>query len=234
MYNQKFIVMKKMNVLPGILLLIFAFSGANAQVTTGVDLYSSYVWRGAKFGTGPAVQPWMDFTAGGFSVGAWGSVNTGGWDGAFEVDEETSEITYVGSEALEMDLYVGYSFDFGLGITVTDYYFGGEWFDFGGNHFIEPSLSFEAGNFSILGAYMFGPDTGDAYVEAGYSLGDVDLFVGAGNGQYTSDGGFMLCNVGVGTSKEIPITEKFSLPVSGSVILNPSTQGFFVVVGISL
>ena len=35
-------------------------------------------------------------------------------------------------------------------------------------------------------------------------------------------------------SKEVPITEKFSLPVSGAVILNPSTGGFFITVGISL
>ncbi|MBN1927216.1 MAG: hypothetical protein JW798_15390 [Prolixibacteraceae bacterium] len=233
--------MKKINVLLGVLLTIVAFGQVSAQVTTGVDLYSSYIWRGAKFGTGPAVQPWLDVTAGGFSIGAWGSVNTGGWDGTYATnDDGTADIDengilkYTNPEAFEMDLYLGYSFDFGLGITVTDYYFGGEWFDFGGNHFIEPSISFEVGDFSILGAYMFGPDTGDAYVEAGYSIGDVGLFVGAGNGQYTSDGGFMLCNVGVSTSKEIPITEKFSLPVSGSVILNPSTQGFFIAVGISL
>jgi hypothetical protein len=38
----------------------------------------------------------------------------------------------------------------------------------------------------------------------------------------------------VGTSKEIQITEKFVLPVSGAVILNPSTGGFFITAGISL
>lgn len=190
-------------------------SSANAQVSPGVDLYSSYIWRGAKFGTGPAIQPYVDYTTGGFSVGAWGSVC---------VSDD---------EAFEMDLYASYTFDFGLGITVTDYYFGGDYFD-GGSHFIEPSLSFEAGNFSVLGAYMLGSGVADAYAELGYSFGSFNLFVGAGNGQYTSDGNFMVCNVGIGTSKEIKITDSFSLPVSGSVTLNPSTKGFFIAVGISL
>ena len=131
-----------------------------------------------------------------------------------------------------MDLYASYSLG-PVSLTVTDYYFGGEYFD-GVNHFIEPSIGLSAGDFSLTAAYMFGDGTSDAYLEAGYTIGAVDLFVGAGNGQYTTDGGFMLCNVGIGTSKEIKITEDFSLPVSGAVILNPSTQDFFITVGISL
>jgi len=43
-----------------------------------------------------------------------------------------------------------------------------------------------------------------------------------------------LVNVGLSTSKDIQITESFTLPLSGSVILNPTTQQFFVVASISL
>lgn len=207
--------MKKIFALLVLVVILSTTSGLKAQDwSTGLDIYSSYIWRGAKFGTGPAFQPYVDYTKGGFSVGAWGSVNAGA------------------DEAFEMDLYASYGFDFGLSVAVTDYYFGGEYFD-GAMHFIEPAISFEAGGFSLLAAYMMGDGVADSYVEAGYSLGAVDLFVGAGNGAYTSDGGFMVCNVGLGTSKEIKITEDFSLPVSGSVVLNPSTQGFFIAVGIS-
>lgn len=199
-----------------VVVALFSTSSLKAQeFSTGVDLYSSYVWRGTKFGTGPAIQPAVDFTAGGFSVGAWGSVC---------VSDD---------EAFEMDLYATYAFPFGLSVGVTDYYFGGSYFD-GTTHFIEPMLKFETGSLSLTGAYMLGDGVGDTYLEAGYSLGSVNLFVGAGNGAYTSDGKFMVCNVGLGTSKEIKITDSFSLPVSGSVILNPSTQGFFIAVGISL
>ena len=207
--------MKKFYALIVFVLLTVSAVSVRAQFSTGVDLYSSYVWRGAKFGNGPAVQPYVDYSTGGFSVGAWGSVCASD------------------DEGFEMDLYASYGFDFGLGLAVTDYYFGGGWTT-GSMHYFEPALSFETGNLSLTGAYMIGDGVADAYAEVGYTVGSVDLFVGAGNGQYTSDGGFMVCNVGLGTSKEVKITDDFSLPVSGSVILNPSTGGFFIVVGISL
>jgi hypothetical protein len=200
-----------------IVLLVLTVASVNvmAQVSTGVDLYSSYVWRGAKFGSGAAIQPYVDYTSGGFSVGAWGSVCSSD------------------DEGFEMDLYAGYEFDFGLSVALTDYYFGGEYFD-GDLHYFEPSLSYALGDLSLTGAYMIGSDVADTYLEASYSFGSFDMFAGLGDGQYTTDGEFMLCNVGISTSKEIKITESFSLPMSGSVILNPSTEAFFIVVGISL
>lgn len=227
---------------------------SSASIDGGLDIYSSYIWRGSKFGSGPAFQPWVEGAIGGLAIGAWGSVNAST------------------DEALEMDLYVSYSFDFGLSIAVTDYYFGGEWTDFSTTHYIEPSLGLELGGFSIMGAYMllagadavdavegspaivdpttgvitpaveavegsdavgFGSE-GDIYVELGYSFENLSLALGAGNGQYVSeDHDFMICNITVGTSKEIQITEKFSLPVSAAVTLNPSTGGFFISAGVS-
>jgi hypothetical protein len=208
--------MKRIIAFMVLVVLAVSVNNVKAQeVSTGLDIYSSYIWRGAKFGSGPAFQPSVSLTAGGFEMGAWGSV-------CASTDE-----------AFEMDLYATYGFDFGLSFTVSDYYFGGDYFA-GASHFIEPSVSFSAGNFSVMGAYMIGDGVKDAYAELGYALGSVNIFAGAGNGQYTKDGKFMVCNVGVGTSKEIKLTESFSLPVSGSVILNPSTQGFFITVGVSL
>lgn len=204
-----------------------------ASIDAGLDIYSSYIWRGAKFGTGPAFQPWVEGAIGNLSIGAWGSVNAG--------DEE----------AFEMDLYLGYSFDFGLGITISDYYFGGysagvdsagndiymsgEYFAYDKSHYLEPSLSYEFKNFSIMGAYMFAPgfEDGDMYFEVGYSKGAFSAAIGAGDGAYTSDGNFMICNIKIGASKEIQITDKYSLPISGSVVLNPSTEGFFIAAGVS-
>ena len=72
------------------------------------------------------------------------------------------------------------------------------------------------------------------YFEAGYSFEKFSIGLGAGDGQYTSDGEFNICNINIGTSKEVKITEDFTLPMSGAVILNPSTGGFFITVGISL
>lgn len=211
------------------------FSTVSAQeeeessfMDVGMDVYSSYIWRGAKFGNGAAFQPYLEASFGNFAVGAWGSANTG--------SISFSDSVFMSGEAFEADLYLSYSFDFGLSIAVTDYYFGGDWKKFDENHYIEPALSYEIGDFSFLGAYMFTPDfeDGDTYLEAAYSIGGVlDLAVGVGDGAYTSEGDFSVCNISLGTSKEIAITEKFALPVSGSVTLNPSTGGFYVAAGVS-
>jgi uncharacterized protein (TIGR02001 family) len=204
--------------------------------STGLDIYSSYIWRGAKFGSGPAFQPSVEFSVGDFAIGAWGSVSSSS------------------DESMEMDLYAGYSFALGesssLGLTLTDYYFGGDWTE-GESHYIEPMVSLGLGNFSLTGAYMFMPegsldasgeeDDGDMYLEASYSFEKFSIGIGAGDGLYTlheDDGDmvddFGICNINIGTSKEIAITDSFTLPVSGSVILNPATGGFFITVGISL
>lgn len=215
--------MKNVNALLVIVLIIVGSVRANAQWSTGADLYSSYVWRGVQYG-GPSIQPYVDYTKGGFSIGAWGSA---GFDGT-----------------MEMDLYASYGFDFGLSIGATDYYYPGtEYFELSdsiGAHGFELNLGYEVKGLSLSANYMLneaggaGTVGGDMYFELGYSFKSLDLFVGAGDGWHTPDGEFGVVNVGIGTSKEIPITEKFSLPVSGSVILNPTTEQFYIVVGISL
>mgnify|MGYP001369248149 CR=1 FL=1 len=202
------------------LLAVTSLTTKAQEWSTGVDLYSSYVWRGTKFGSGPALQPSVKFSAGGLVIGAWGSY------------------CFSENEAMEADLYASYGFDLGenssLTFTVTDYYFPGassEWLN-GDFHYFEPAVSLGLGKFSLLGAYMTNAE--DIYFEAGLALNSVKLFAGAGDGAYTSDGDFSVCNLGIGTSKEIKITDSFSIPVSGSDILNPSTEQFHIVVGISL
>lgn len=218
---------KTLLVMACMLLLTVITPNAQAQEwSTGLDIYSSYVWRGSKFGSGPAFQPSVEFSAGSFAIGAWGSVNS------------STE------EAAEMDLYLSYGFDFGLSIGLTDYYYPGtEYFDYStetGAHALELNLGYEIGGFSLAGNYFFneagaaGTAGGDLYFEAGYGFENVNLFVGAGDGWHTPDGEFGLVNIGIGTSKEIKITDTFSIPLSGSAILNPTTEQFYIVVGISL
>jgi hypothetical protein len=217
---------KTLTVLVFVLASLFALN-VQAQEespwTTGVDLYSTYVWRGTAF-SGPSLQPYVDFTSGGFSIGAWGSQ---GYDG-FQ----------------EMDLYLSYGFDFGLSLGLTDYYYPGtEYFDYSsesGAHAFEINLGYEVGSFSLAANYVLNEAGGaasaggDMYYEAGLAVGKVNLFVGAGDGWHTTDGDFGLCNFGLGTSKEIKITDSFSIPLNGSLILNPEKEQFYIVVGISL
>lgn len=199
----------------------------NAQsFDTGVDLYSTYIFRGVAF-SGPSIQPYVEFSTGGFSIGAWGSQG---------IDGLASE----GSLGFqEMDLYAAYEFDFGLSIGLTDYYYPGtDYFD-SGSHAIELNLGFELDNFSLSGNYMFNEAEGagsagsDLYFEAGISFGSVNIFAGAGDGWHSTDGDFALVNVGLATTKEIKITESFSIPLTGAAILNPNTEQFYIVVGIS-
>jgi hypothetical protein len=73
----------------------------------------------------------------------------------------------------------------------------------------------------------------DLYFELGYSFEHFGVFVGGGDGWHTSDGEFMVTNIGITSSYDLQITENFALPVSGSLILNPETEQFHVVVGVS-
>jgi uncharacterized protein (TIGR02001 family) len=193
------------------------------EISPGVDLYSTYVWRGVAY-SGPSVQPYVDFTAGGFTLGAWGSQGIDGIGGTSNGFQE-------------MDLYTSYSFDFGLSLGVTDYWYPGSLYFDENSHAFELNAGFSAGDLSLSGNYIFagGGSVGDdVYFELGYSAGPADLFIGGGDGWHSSDTDFAIVNIGVSTSKEIEITDSFSLPVSGSVILNPDTEQLYILAGISL
>lgn len=195
------------------------------EISTGLDLYSTYVWRGVAY-SGPSLQPHVELGAGGFTLGAWGSQ---GIDGL--IDGDTYSTGYQ-----EMDLYTSYSFDFGLSLGLTDYYYpGSQYFD-EDSHAVELNVGLSAGDLSLSGNYIFGGGGSvgdDTYFELGYSVGAADLFIGAGDGWHTTDTDFAVVNIGVGTSKEIKITDDFSLPVSGAVILNPDTEQLYILAGIS-
>jgi hypothetical protein len=216
---------------------------SSSPFSVGGDLVSSYLWRGIKFGTGPAIQPYVELALGNFAIGGWGSYN------------------FTSNEAAEADLYLSYGFDFGLSIGLTDYYFpGGHFFTLNsdstlshdysganyldyssetGSHAFEINLGYEIKGFSIAANYVLNESAGaasaggDMYFELGYSFDSFGFFVGAGDGWHSSDGEFALTNIGVSASTEIEITESFSLPVSGALILNPDTEQFHVVVGVS-
>jgi hypothetical protein len=40
-------------------------------------------------------------------------------------------------------------------------------------------------------------------------------------------------NIGITTSKDIEVSDTFTIPVSGSVIWNPDTEQFYILVGFS-
>ncbi len=191
--------------------------------SVGVDVVSNYVWRGSKVDDA-SIQPCIEYSTGGFTLGTWGSWSfTGG--------------------TCEADLYASYGFDFGLSIGVTDYYYQGtKYFEYStdsGAHAFELNAGYEFDKLSLSANYILnesagaGSEGGDLYFEAAYAFKHFDVFVGAGDGWHTSDGDFMVCNIGIGTSKEVKITDSYSLPVFGQVVVNPEKEEYNIVVGIS-
>ncbi len=203
--------------------MVSAQEESESPFSVGADFVSRYVWRGLDFGNAPAVQPMVEFAAGNFSIGAWGSY------------------TLSASPYLEADLYAGYAFDFGLSVLMSDYYFPAaefgaltdmSYFDIDA-HTFELGLSQEIGDFYVSAFYFLNAND-DLYFEAGYSFEHFSIFAGAGNQSYTSDGDFMLTNFGISTSKDIEISDTFSLPVSGALIINPDLEQIHIVFGFSL
>ncbi len=194
----------------------------------GADIYSSYVWRGTKYGEGPAIQPKLEFKAGPFTAGAWGSFDF--------------------SDYQETDLYVSFSLPAGFSLGITDYYYPTlDYFDYSdttGSHAFEVNAGFTAGSLSLSANYILneagnaGSAGGDKYFEARYSFDSFNIFIGAGDGWHTSnneDGSdrFAVCNIGLGTLKTIRVTDNFSIPVTGQLVFNPDLKKMYVIAGFS-
>jgi hypothetical protein len=202
------------------------------SIEMGLDIYSSYVWRGLKFGSGPAFQPFIELQSNNFTLGAWNNTSAGA------------------DEAFEINLYASYAFPFGVTIGITDYFGDGNVLGTNFNnlyetHSFEPFLSYEYGDLTFFGGLMFyedenGKTTQDFYGEILFAFEQVDLAIGAGDGQYVTSpqwgtvGEFAICNITISKEKTIKISESFSLPMKGAITLNPYNERFFAYIGISL
>jgi hypothetical protein len=223
--------------LPGLLLLIgfmvnitmYSQSKDSTSWTTGADIFSSFIWRGTKYGNGPAIQPVLECTKGPFKIGAWGSFDFRGYQ--------------------ETDLYFSFTLFEGFSLGMTDYYSPDfRYFDYSrtsGRHAFEINIDYSRWNFNFSANYILNEagDIGslgsDLYFQAGYSFNYFNLFAGAGNGWHTYEPDeekniFTVCNIGIETSKTIPITDRFSLPVIGKLIFNPDKERMFIVFGFKL
>ena len=229
--------------------IVWAEDEGKCDFSVGADFVSSYVWRGILW-AGTSIQPAMGLTAGGFSIGAWGSVDVAGngFGGYKEVDLTTS-----------------YSFG-NLTAGFFNYWASLEgeynYFDYSKNtvHLLEANLSYTFDPFPltlgwntiIAGAdhYMDKNEKSkrafSTYVEATYvfSIKEVNLEAAVGASPwksstlYTSDflrsgtDGFAVVNVALTASKDIKITDKYSLGIFGQLAFNPAKEDAFFVFGI--
>jgi hypothetical protein len=223
------------------LLAVLASTGV-AQMSTGVDMYSRYIWRGLSPDPSNAVsfQPSLSYASGDFSVGAWGAYSAIG--------------TYA-----EDDIWASYGIALPSGkltATVTDYYIpsylpvGSTFFNYNtkkgsGSHTVEIGIGYAGGEsfplslsayYNVIGGFN-DPDN-SAYLQAAYPImSDLNLTVGFSPSKSTVwyiTSKASLLNVGLSTSKTIKVTESFSIPFNAAYIMNPYTESAYLVFGITL
>jgi hypothetical protein len=235
----------KINIIASSILfaLLFTAESYTQSLKVGADLVNRYIWRGTDFGASPSIQPKVELGAGGFTVGFWGAYPT----------------ATTGTE--EVDFYGGYNIDLSnsgsIFLGFTDYMFPTSNFELtnfnnyddlegAGSHFIEINAGYSGPeNLPIslsFNIFVHNVQDNPIYLQLGYSTSIEDvgfsLFIGgaAGDGAvyYGSTRTFDIVNTGIAASKEIKLSDSFSLPVFGSVIVNPATEKLFYVVGISI
>jgi hypothetical protein len=208
---------------------VFSQEESDSKFSVGADFYSNYIWRGTRYGSGPAVQPSIKYSGNWLEAGAWGSFDFSGYQ--------------------EADLYVSFALPAGISLGLTDYYFPGliynDYSEASGSHAFEINAGFTAGKFNLSANYIInkaggvGSSGGDKYFQAGYSFKTFNIFLGAGDGWHTYDSetgesNFAVCNLGIGTSRTIKVTDSFNIPVAGQLIFNPDKNQMFLVVGFTL
>lgn len=233
--------MKIYNRLLFVILTVFILIGktyaqgdsvSSLSVSANLDLMSRYIWRGQQYGNGPSIQPGLSVSWNDFTLGAWG---------AYEVFSEGSQ---------ETDFYLSKSVG-AFTFAVWDYWTylesePSEYFDYSKNttaHLLEAQILISGNEkipFNLLASYFFyGSDPSKSmYFELQYNktIKDTDLMLFAGyqaKGNFYAEGASFV-NLGATISREIKITEQFTLPLNLSLIVNPDRQNVQLVAGISL
>lgn len=207
------------------------------EANIGADIVSQYIWRGQDLGN-VSLQPSLGLSYKGFSIGAWGSV------GLTE-----------SSDTKEFDLTVGYTAG-GFHVNVTDYWFNSpneKYFAYAAHetsHVYEANIGYDFGVLSVDWYTNFAGNDGvskdgdraySSYVElnAPFRLAGLDWNATLGAVPYATSfygdaNGFAVTNVGVKASKDIKITDSFSVPVFAGVYANPSNEKAHFVIGFTL
>ena len=232
--------MKKIVLLAmGMVMSMTAFAQDEIETTISGDFVSSYIWRGQDLGS-TAFQPTLGVAYKGLSLTAWGStslVNT--------------------ADTKEFDLTLAYTLG-GLNIGVTDYWFDrggldpdGRYFKYdahGTNHIFEANIGYDFGFASLQWYTNFagndykedGKRAYSSYVEINvpFKLSAIEWTATAGavpsaSVEYVTTG-FSVTNLALKATKEIKVTDTFSIPVFAQVAANPCSQKAYLVLGFTL
>ena len=209
------------------------------ETTVSADVVNQYIWRGLDLGN-PALQPTLGIEYKGLSLEAWGSVGL--------TDS---------SDAKEFDLTLSYTIG-GLKFGVSDYWFSngldpqGRYFKYdahGTNHVFEGFVGYDFGVASVAwytnfagadGVNKKGKRAYSSYFEvaAPFKLATCDWQATAGAVPHATDyygtSGFAVINLALRATKEIKVTDSFSIPIFGEVVGNPCSQKAYLVFGLTL
>lgn len=246
-----------------LLLFIFLMMPASSfaqEIVLGADFVSRYVWRGFDLGANaPSLQPNVALVAGGLTVGFWGAYSFSNEEALDEIDFYASYAFNLGENGGALSIGFTDYMNPNSGVPLSNFNNydavpdeGEDALEGGpGAHFIEINAGYSGPeSFPIslsLNVFAYNVEKNPLYFQVGYNtaVSDVGLsfFIGGTNGQsdleysetlfYGTDK-FDITNVGFTASKSITITESFSLPIFGSVIVNPAADHMFYVVGIKL
>lgn len=217
--------------------------GANAQdeveASISADVVSNYLWRGQLLGEG-SFQPTLGVSYKGLSLTAWGSYG-------FVKDSDTKEF----------DLTLAYT-NGGFNVGVTDYFFSNagdatRYFLYDANktaHVFEANIGYDFGPLAVqwftnfTGADGYNKDGDRAYssyveLSAPFTFGSLDWTASVGavpfaTSFYADATGFAVTNMSLKATKEVKISDSFSVPVFAQVMANPSTQKAYFALGFTL
>lgn len=221
-----------MSIMPGM-------AQNEVETTIATDVVSQYFWRGQDLGS-VSLQPTLGVSYKGLSLSAWGNVGL-------------SEPT----DTKEFDLTLAYTLG-AFNIGITDYWFNAgldpavRYFKYdahGTNHVFEATLGYDFGVASLQwytniagndGVNKDGDRAYSSYFEANvpFTLAGVDWTATAGAVPFATDfyatTGFAVTNLSLKATKDIKVTDTFSLPVFGQIATNPCSQKAYLVFGVTL
>ena len=213
-----------------------AYAQEEMETTVSADVVNQYIWRGQDLGN-VSLQPTLGIGWKGLSLTAWGSV------GLTE-----------SSDTKEFDLTAQYTTS-GLTVGVTDYWFNTpeeRYFLYDAHRTSHVFEAFAAYDFGLLSASWYTNFAGNdgvnkdgkraysSYFElaAPFRLATAEWTATVGAVPYatTSYGttGFAVTNVSLKATKDIRVTDTFSIPVFGQLVANPCSQRAYLVFGFTL
>ena len=223
-------------LLTGMASVVGAQEKEGIETTIGADLVSQYIWRGQELGH-VSMQPTFGIGYKGFSIDAWGNVGLSD-----------------SNDTKEFDLTVGYTCG-GLNVGVTDYWTNAgldpqnRYFKYdahGTNHVFEVNVGYDFGLASIQWYTNFAGNDGlnndekraySSYAELSvpFRLALVDFSVTMGVVPFATDyydtKGTAVTALSLKATKDIRVTDTFSVPIFGQVTANPCSQKAYLVVG---